>query len=129
MPALGLNHYNLRAPRPLLEALRDFYTNVIGLREGSRPPFCSNGHWLYAGECDIVHLTETAAGESRALGIDTTFDHIALTCTDAATMEARLREYGIDYAVDEVPLLAQKQIFLRDPAGNGIELNFDLGRQ
>ncbi len=124
MPVAGLNHYNLRAPRPLLDALRDFYTDVIGLEEGWRPPFRSHGHWLYAGERDVLHLTETAAGESRAPGIATTFDHIAFTCTDAAAMEARLRQHDVDCVVDEVPLLAQKQIFLRDPAGNGIELNF-----
>lgn len=124
MPVTGLNHYNLRAPRPLLDGLRDFYVDVIGLAEGWRPPFRSSGYWLYAGKRDVLHLTETAPGENRITGIDTSFDHIAFTCTDAAAMEARLRDRGVDYAVDEVPLLAQRQIFLRDPASNSIELNF-----
>lgn len=31
MPALGFSHYNLRAPRALLDELRDFYRDVVGL--------------------------------------------------------------------------------------------------
>ena len=41
----------------LIEALRRFYTEVIGLQVGPRPPFDSPGHWLYAGPVDLLHLT------------------------------------------------------------------------
>ena len=50
MTTLGLNHYNLRANRELLDALRDFYCTVVGLTVGERPPFSSFGYWLYAGD-------------------------------------------------------------------------------
>ncbi|MEO7245237.1 MAG: hypothetical protein ABIX12_08835 [Rubrivivax sp.] len=39
MPALSLNHVNLSAEQPMLDALRDFYVDVIGLHVGWRPPF------------------------------------------------------------------------------------------
>mgnify|MGYP003585796804 FL=1 len=129
MPVAGLNHFNLRAPPALLEELRRFYVEVIGLEEGPRPPFRSRGHWLYAQGRDILHLTEAAPDEARATHAATTFDHIALSCTDADAMQARLRRHGIDYSVDDVPSTSQKQVFLRDPAGNGIELNFAMGAQ
>ncbi|MFT4257183.1 MAG: VOC family protein [Pseudoxanthomonas sp.] len=129
MPVIGLDHINLRAPRELLETLRRFYIEVVGLEQGPRPPFRSHGFWLHAGGRDVLHLTETRPGEVRNTGIDTTFDHVAFTCIDADATEARLRRHGIDYTVDDVPLTAQKQFFLRDPAGNGIELNFDMGAQ
>ena len=129
MPVAGLDHINLRAPRPLLEELRRFYIEAIGLAEGPRPPFRSHGHWLYAGERDVLHLTEAASGEVRATGIATAFDHIAFACTDAGAMLARLRRHGIDHVVEDVPATSQKQVFLRDPAGNGIELNFAMGAQ
>ena len=129
MPVVGLNHFNLRASRALLDELRRFYIEVIGLEDGPRPPFRSHGYWLYAQGRDILHLTEAGPDEARMPHARTTFDHIALACTDPDAVEARLRRHGIDYAVDDVPLTSQKQVFLRDPAGNGIELNFALGAQ
>jgi catechol 2,3-dioxygenase-like lactoylglutathione lyase family enzyme len=33
-----------------LESSRRFYTEVIGLKEGPRPPFDFPGYWLYSGE-------------------------------------------------------------------------------
>ena len=44
MPITGLGHYNLRAPRELLESLRAFYCDVIGLSTGKRAPFGSFGY-------------------------------------------------------------------------------------
>lgn len=129
MPVVGLNHFNLRAPRALLEELRRFYVEAIGLEEGPRPPFRSRGHWLYAQGRDILHLTESGPDEARATHVATTFDHIALACTDADAMQARLRRHGIEFTVDAVPATSQAQVFLRDPAGNGIELNFAMGAQ
>ncbi len=129
MPVAGLNHFNLRAPRALLEELRRFYIEAIGLEEGPRPPFRSRGHWLYAQGRDILHLTESEPDEARAMHVATTFDHIALACTDADAMQARLRRHGVAYAVDDVPMAPRMQVFLRDPAGNGIELNFAMGAQ
>ena len=41
-------------------------------------------------------------------------------------MRARLDEIGIAYRVADVPLTRTRQIFLKDPAGNGVELNFEL---
>ncbi len=129
MPVSGLNHYNLRAPRELLDRLKAFYCDVVGLQEGPRPPFRSEGHWLYAGDRDVLHLTVAAADEPHATDVATTFDHVAFTCTDFAATLARLRALGIEFEADEVPSLAQKQLFFNDPAGNGIELNFAMGAQ
>ena len=53
-----------------------------------------------------------------------TFDHVAFTCTGLAAMRARLDALGISYRLADVPLTRQTQIFLEDPAGNGVELNF-----
>ena len=127
MATLGLDHYNLRAPSPLLEQLRDFYVATLGLREGPRPRFRTHGYWLYAGERAILHLSGTRAGEVREVGVVTTFDHVAFRCDDDAAMRATLDAVGVAYTVDDSPERAQRQIFLRDPAGNGIELNFSLG--
>jgi catechol-2,3-dioxygenase len=124
MPTLGLNHFNLRAPQELMEKLRDFYCDVVGLTVGMRPPFKFSGYWLYAGEQPVLHLAEAAAGEVRAADTATTFDHVAFNCTGLAEFEGRLARLGIRYRMNRVPQTNQVQLFVRDPAGNGVELNF-----
>jgi len=124
MPVEGLDHYNLRAPRAVIDALRDFYVAVLGLEQGSRPPFRSQGYWLYAGAQPLVHLTVAGEGENRPSQVTNTLDHVALACTDSARFEATLQKHGIHYAIDEVPGTSIRQIFFSDPAGNGVELNF-----
>lgn len=124
MPLLELDHYNLRADAATLEALRDFYVDVLGLRQGERPPFDRHGYWLYLGTRAVLHLIEVRPGETRARGTNGTFDHVAFTCADRPTVEAQLARQGVTVRRTAVPRLGLVQLFLRDPAGNGIELNF-----
>jgi catechol-2,3-dioxygenase len=124
MKNLGINHYNLRAPRALLESLRVFYCEIVGLRVGVRPPLKSSGYWLYAGERDVLHLSEATDGEDRKVGVATTFDHVAFTCARRIDFQEALDRRGIPYEVARVPQTGQFQFFLADPAGNGVELIF-----
>jgi catechol 2,3-dioxygenase-like lactoylglutathione lyase family enzyme len=124
MSVTGFSHYNLRADRATLDTLRDFYVNVVGLRVGNRPPFRSFGYWLYAGEKDILHLSEAAPEEERNAAARNTFDHVAFSCTDWPATIERLQNFDIRFACDDVPMTSQRQIFFSDPAGNGVELNF-----
>jgi catechol-2,3-dioxygenase len=124
MPVTGLHHYNLRASRPILDGLCDFYINVIGLRLGTRPPFKSFGYWLSIGEQAVLHLSEAAQGEVRPVNVVNTFDHVALSCTGLSSFEARLRKFNVSYTSNQVPLTRQHQLFFFDPVGNGVELNF-----
>jgi catechol-2,3-dioxygenase len=128
MSIIGLNHYNLRASRHLMEKLKEFYCGVLGLVQGERPPLGSFGYWLYAGPECVLHLSEAAPDEAApsptATYPVTTFDHVAFTCTDRPQMEARLKLNDVDFRTGSVPALAITQLFLKDPAGNGIELSF-----
>jgi glyoxylase I family protein len=124
MAAIAFNHYNLRAPRELLDRLRDFYCDIIGLRQGKRPGLGSFGYWLYAGNDCVLHLSQARADESRLTHTSTTFDHVAFTCTDRVGMEALLKQRGIRFSRGQVAELGIHQLFLQDPAGNGVELSF-----
>ena len=124
MPALGLNHYNLRAPRPVMEQLRSFYCDVVGLIPGERPPFGSFGYWLYAGGQPILHLSEARPGDPPSAGTAATFDHAAFSCCGRAEFERKLTRLGIAFTTARVPGTTQVQLFINDPAGNGVELNF-----
>ncbi|RPI63993.1 MAG: diguanylate cyclase [Lysobacterales bacterium] len=125
MPVAAFDHYNLRAARPMLDELRDFYRDVVGLTVGDRPPFRRFGYWLYAADRPVLHLSEADDGEARSGTAVTTFAHAAFNCTGRADFEARLKRFGVAYRTAHVPLLNLAQLFFRDPAGNGVELQFD----
>ena len=124
VPVTGFDHYNLRADRAMLDRLRDFYRDVVGLTVGERPPFRRFGYGLYAGERAVLHLSLADDGEQRPAAVNT-FAHAAFNCTGRAELEQRLKALGIPYRTAQVPLLHIAQLFFRDPAGNGIELQFD----
>ncbi|HXS53734.1 MAG TPA: VOC family protein [Usitatibacter sp.] len=121
----GLNHYNLRASRAMLDRLRDWYRDAIGLEVGERPPFRFHGYWLYAGGRPILHLSEASPGEEHPAPGSGTFDHVAFTCAGFGAMRERLDSLRVPYRVAEVPVTRLRQVFLQDPAGNGVELDFD----
>jgi len=121
----GLNHYNLRASRAMLDRLRDWYRDAIGLEVGERPPFRFHGYWLYADGRPILHLSEASPGEEHPAPGSGTFDHVAFTCAGFGAMRERLDSLRVPYRVAEVPVTRLRQVFLQDPAGNGVELDFD----
>ena len=127
MPALSLNHINIRAPLALLNQLRDFYCDVLGLQVGDRPVVSSQGYWLYANEHALIHLSVSSPEELRQINTSTTLDHVAFTCTNLAAMSDTLQQLQIAFRHNAVPDSATRQLFFRDPAGNGVELTFSSG--
>jgi catechol 2,3-dioxygenase-like lactoylglutathione lyase family enzyme len=124
VPVQTFDHYNLRAPRALLEELCAFYRDVVGLAVGERPPFRRFGYWLYAGRQPVLHLGEANGDETCAAHVEGTFNHASFSCTGRSEFESRLAARGIEYRTAQVPLTGQVQLFFRDPAGNGVELSF-----
>ena len=122
MRVAGINHLNIKADAGVIARCRAFYIDVLGLVEGERPPFRSRGHWLYAGDQPIVHLSEAAHSETSGKSL---LDHVALTCEGFDEFVRRLEANGIEHHIDRVPKRGHAQIFLRDPAGVAIELNFE----
>lgn len=129
MPATSLNHYTIR-PRDL-EATRDFYAGVIGLRVGDRPPLPFPGYWLYAGDTPVVHLIGRQEGEIPIRDHDdptvrvTRLDHIAFTAEGLPDMRRRLDADGRKFSERVLPRLNMTQLFTLDPDGIDVELNFD----
>ena len=119
----GLDHINLRVPRDLLEPVRSFYIDLVGLREGFRPPMESDGYWLYAGAVAVVHLSSSNAGRSISEG-NGYFSHVAFACTELEATRARLDQADVPHRVAVLDDGAQVQIFVVDPAGITVELNF-----
>jgi extradiol dioxygenase family protein len=124
MPIHGISHYNFRLERRLMEDVRKFYETIVGLEIGPRPPFNSFGYWLYAGGRDVLHLSEELPEDKRRTGSDLTFDHVALETSDWRVHAQKLRSAGVHFTEEVVPSTGRRQMFFRDPAGNGVELIF-----
>jgi len=125
MPLHVLNHFTIT---PMdLEATKDFYANVLGLEVGYRPPLNFPGYWLYSGGIATVHLIGFRQGDKPASRKETKtgrFDHIAFSCTGLKQMKAKLKKLNIEHEERVLPRDRQTQIFLRDPDGIAVELNF-----
>jgi catechol 2,3-dioxygenase-like lactoylglutathione lyase family enzyme len=123
-----LHHVNFRAPEALIRRLRDFYVDVVGLREGPLPhEFGAVAYWLYLGETPVLHLNGAPMdhpGQDASPRPTGWVDHIAFSCDDYAGARAHLDSLAIRYATNEIASIGLQQIFLTDPAGLRVELNF-----
>ena len=120
---LSINHIQLVAEKDLVLQLRDFYCDVVGLTEGFRPAFERFGFWLYINDKDVVHLTKPKEGDGRSLQ-KSSFDHIAFRTADYLAVLKKLKKLNVPFDEKLIPGMTAHQIFLRDPAGNRVELNF-----
>ena len=124
MATEGLNHFNIAAPAELLARVRDFYVDVVGLEEGYRPDFGIPGHWLYAGGHAVLHLMEVEASGPEPTGTPGFLDHVAFTCGDLEGTERHLQRLGVEYRKSDLRDFGLIQLFVRDPTGLGVEMNF-----
>ncbi|GIX29904.1 MAG: hypothetical protein KatS3mg124_0376 [Porticoccaceae bacterium] len=130
MTATAFDHVNLRIPRERLAAVRDFYVQVVGLREGERPPSPTAGHWLYLGDHPVLHLMDASFRQLDAAvlaGGRGPVDHLAFACRDLEGTLARLARLGVPYRRRDVPEAGFTQLFVEDPQGLSVELNFRAG--
>ena len=115
----GIDHVNIGTAK-LAETIAFF--EGLGLTPGWRPPFAFAGAWLYAGDRAVVHLVELpkpkAASDGAAL------DHFAFSIGDYEGVRQKLDASGIPYRAIAVPGAPIRQLFLRDPNGVAIELNY-----
>jgi catechol 2,3-dioxygenase-like lactoylglutathione lyase family enzyme len=137
MPVSKLAHYSIRTTD--LERSCRFYERILGLKRGYRPPFDFPGAWLYKGgdEADFgtVHIIavdpDDPAGLAAYLGEKQlpvagtgVVDHIAFLATGVEAMWKTLQTEGVAYRDRTVPSLGLHQVFIEDPSGVTIELNF-----
>jgi catechol 2,3-dioxygenase-like lactoylglutathione lyase family enzyme len=118
---MNLHHINIKAPALLMEEEKRFFCDVLGLREGHRPDFSSQGYWLYCGDQAIVHLS--LSDQHLSNECQSYFDHVAFQTTDLQDLLQRLETADIEHSSNHVSELGMTQIFLKSPSATGIEVN------
>ena len=138
MPLEKLEHYTIRSLD--MEATRDFYRDICGLKVGPRPPLDFAGWWLYCGKIPVVHLVPldnpiAIRGEVNVPSVGNgaspgsgAVDHVAFGATDVQAMKRHLEKKGVRYKERIQAGGFLHQIFLNDPNGVTVELNYHTAK-
>jgi catechol 2,3-dioxygenase-like lactoylglutathione lyase family enzyme len=118
-----LDHYNV-STKKLPETIR-FYEDVLGFKNGPRPPFNFPGAWLYSGSQPVLHLNDISGTDRQQREDSGVIDHVAFLSRGFEATRQHLARKGIDHRVNQVPNSTRWQIFLKDPNNVEIELNFE----
>ena len=123
MPLIAFDHVNIRTLN--LEIMVAWYEDVLGLQSGPRPEFPVPGAWLHLAETCVIHLIEadpppTLYTEGESLRME----HMAFRAEDMDAFVSKLEERGIAYKLFPFEALDIVLVFLRDPDGNRIHVDF-----
>ncbi len=115
----AMNHFTVLTRD--LDATSAFYVDILGLKQGYRPPLGFPGIWLYAGTQPILHVVAGRPLPAPPAGV---LDHMALSATDLPAIAARVKSNGIKYDLRRQPDSGVWQLFCFDPSGARVELDF-----
>ena len=133
MPLSFMEHFLLQAED--IEKTKNWYVEVLGFRVGPHPDFKFPVYWLYLGDRDVLHLTQGGANvsgnrmtylgqQSQAVQGTGVIDHVAFRATGLEEMIAHLQKLNVPFKERQVDDQGLYQLFVFDPNGVKVELNF-----
>jgi len=122
-----LDHFNIRT-RKLAETVQ-FYEGVLGLEKGARPNFAFPGAWMYSEGRPVVHLVDISSTAEAQKPDSGCVHHVAFVSRGFDAMRQRLQSKGMHFEARQVPGGDLWQIFVHDPNGVMIELNYQAGNE
>lgn len=127
MQVNGVNHINLVTGD--LDATIAFYEGLLEMKVQQIPvaPPGFSGRWICDAQNNpIIHVqayNPERHGELKT-GLDGALDHVAFTCTGFDATKAKCEELGIEYRVNDRQFGDLRQVFVTDPNGISLELNY-----
>ena len=132
MPVSSINHFLIRAAD--IERSKDFYVDVLGFQVAPRPDFPFPGYWLGTNGSIQVHIAQDGienrsfyylgTPDDAADGQTGVIDHVAFLANDPQSFIAHLNRHNVPFRPRFLPESKLYQLFVRDPNGVMIELNF-----
>jgi catechol 2,3-dioxygenase-like lactoylglutathione lyase family enzyme len=118
----GMNHFTITAEDRA--ATLDFYCGLLGLVEGHRPDLGFPGAWLYplGGQQAVLHIYWDRPMPGLRTGV---IDHMAFTSSGLKAVKTLLDTRGLQYRLQQQAGAGTWQLFLNDPNGAKVELDFD----
>ena len=108
-----------------------FYADLLDLdvRDGPAPFRPDQVQWVYDDQNrPIVHLNARGAPQAFKrdcpAGLTGPIHHVALNCEGFEEMIARLKARALEHQINDVASIGLKQVFVTDPNGVLLELNF-----
>jgi catechol 2,3-dioxygenase-like lactoylglutathione lyase family enzyme len=125
---LELHHIGLGMGNAKADEARDYYRDVLNLTQDAGRWHIPgiHGYFLDVPSDQQIHLlgSNGPSPYSKGPDQDPVENHIALAVADIQEAEAELIRLGVKYfTLDNVASPKLKQLFLRDPANNLIELH------
>jgi catechol 2,3-dioxygenase-like lactoylglutathione lyase family enzyme len=124
MKVSAINHINIVLTEEQLPKALAFYAQILGLTPGYRAPSNRNGAWLYSEHNAVAMLHLSVIGLDEDVSGENHFHHIAFTCADVDSCLKILVDNNIDHRLEQRWAPKITQIFIVDPVGIRIELNF-----
>lgn len=131
---LELHHVGFGVNHAQADAMLDFYCDVLNLPQDPARWKIPGiyGSWINLPNGTQLHIlgSEGPSRYAKGPGKDPVSNHIALAVEDVLAAEQELIARGIEYfTLDNVASPSLKQLFLRDPAGNLVELHQSSARR
>lgn len=126
MPVLDIHHVAIKTQD--LEGTNRFYEDVLGLQAIDRPDFDFPGTWFDLGST-MFHIMAGDAGldnEGKPTQGSASVDHVAVKAHDFDAMKQTAIDHGMPHREFAIPDFGLWQLFVRDPNGVIIELNFTV---
>ncbi len=119
MAISDMNHFTVLTQD--LDATRQFYIDILGLKEGFRPDLGFPGAWLYCGDRAVLHVIAGRPLPNPPAGV---LDHMAFSANDLPRTVATLKANDIEYNLRKQNDSGVWQLFCFDPSGARVELDF-----
>ena len=97
--------------------------------EMARPNFAFPGAWMYSEGKAVVHLVDISKTDEAQKPDSGVVHHVAFASTGFDGMKQRLQSKGMAFDSRQVPGGDLWQIFVDDPNGVMIELNYEAAKE
>lgn len=112
-----LHHVNVTAPSELEQQTKEFYGDVLGLKQVPKPSGSRQaGAWYQIG-ANQLHLSV----ENERPG-PLSSRHICFAVSDLKATENKFRDARVEIIPDPRPIEGNPRFYVRDPAGNMLEI-------